>query len=1296
MAARRHLTVGSSALLSLTALVIWLLFTGGVSAAPTCTGSKIVGKGSTLQATAQQSVWGPGIASACGVSELVTFNAAGSGAGLNAWNFNGTTSTDASVAFVATDAAPTATQIANAETSAAGAKVLAIPVAQTAIAAVVNPPSGCEIDRITNKQLESVFKGNAKTWGGLDTASGAGCTAAPITRIVRPSGSGTSYQFKNYLFNINSASLACTSPAQTWSGLKPIGAEEKPNTVWPVNSVGGCGTGTLSPLKTSGETAGLGSGGADLVKKVNITDGSIGYAALPDVEANKGIAGEFANPSGDTHWLKLQNNGLVILANATFADPSVVSNQSANCLSARYTVPVGARSSGSGESVDWSGVFGASLKIGAEEYPLCGLTYDLAFNGYAKTAGFTSGQVATVKDYLAEYVTAEAGQSALANSKKWYAALPKSGTTAFDVLSAAQLTASKIGFVNGPPCTGSKIVGKGSTLQATAQQSVWGPGIASACGVSELVTFNAAGSGAGLNAWNFNGTTSTDASVAFVATDAAPTATQIANAETSAAGAKVLAIPVAQTAIAAVVNPPSGCEIDRITNKQLESVFKGNAKTWGGLDTASGAGCTAAPITRIVRPSGSGTSYQFKNYLFNINSASLACTSPAQTWSGLKPIGAEEKPNTVWPVNSVGGCGTGTLSPLKTSGETAGLGSGGADLVKKVNITDGSIGYAALPDVEANKGIAGEFANPSGDTHWLKLQNNGLVILANATFADPSVVSNQSANCLSARYTVPVGARSSGSGESVDWSGVFGGDPKIGAEEYPLCGLSYDIALNGYSNKAGFTSGQVATVKDYLAEYVTAEAGQSALANSKKWYTALPKTVPSNTDVRSAAQLAASKIGFVLVVPSPTFTSTSPTSPGTSVNPLVKGNAVPGSTVKLYANSACSGSPVSSGSAASFGSPGIAATVEELSTTTFYATATSGEQTSACSISSITYVNKIVAKPNLVWTDPESPGKKTSIHVGGSAEAGTTVKLYPTGSCTGSPLTGTAAQLASPGLAATVSKNTTSTFSATAADGGGNVSACSSPITYVEASEQILFEAQHLADFEKIEECTSERTTEVPDPLGSGRTVLGFTVYNTDVSGPGCPHVPGPPAGSPDPRAQGLSPAEVEEGAEFWLRAKILIPSTYPTLPGGGGFLTMIGLFGPPFEGSSPWRFEAQGANFLYERNSTYGDTPWKAPLEKGKWVEIMLHERFAEGKNGWIEFWFNGNQVTFFKPGSSENPNEEEPTQKLFMATRDASNNGGANSFRMAQYRKAGMFEVGTLYFQFMKVGKTKASVGG
>ena len=414
---------------------------GGAVAAPLCTGSNIIGEGASLQKVSQQTTWIPGFqgpGGECfekGTEPKVTYEALGSGAGLTAWDFNGPDAKpfDTSRGFTATDDAPTTTQIGNAETAAGGAKVLVIPVTQTSIAVAVNPPAECDVEELTNKQFESIFRGNIKNWGKIDTAFGTGCAGAPITRVVRKDGSGTTFQFKNYLFQVNSASLACTSPASTWKDLMPIGTGSKPNITWPENGVGGCGATTLSPVVT-----GAANGNGPLIEKVNATDGSIGYAAISDIESKK-VAG--------THSVRLQNNGLVKLANATFAEPAIEANKSANCASAQYTVPAAARvGTGTGLSVDWSAVFGAAPKIGGEDYPLCTLTYDMALNDYSAKAGFTEAQVTTVRDYLTEYVVAATGQSDIANGESWYAPLPTSATPAFNVLGAAQLAAGKIAF----------------------------------------------------------------------------------------------------------------------------------------------------------------------------------------------------------------------------------------------------------------------------------------------------------------------------------------------------------------------------------------------------------------------------------------------------------------------------------------------------------------------------------------------------------------------------------------------------------------------------------------------------------------------------------------------------------------------------------------------------------------------------------------------------------------------------------------------------------------------------------
>jgi NHL repeat len=94
------------------------------------------------------------------------------------------------------------------------------------------------------------------------------------------------------------------------------------------------------------------------------------------------------------------------------------------------------------------------------------------------------------------------------------------------------------------------------------------------------------------------------------------------------------------------------------------------------------------------------------------------------------------------------------------------------------------------------------------------------------------------------------------------------------------------------------------------------------------------------------------------------------------------------------------------------------------------------------------------APPQLTRTDPASPASSAAPKFKGSAEAGSTVKLYKTAGCTGpAAAQGTAAQLASPGIAASVPKNLTTSVRATARDAAGNTSQCSSPISYVEDSK---------------------------------------------------------------------------------------------------------------------------------------------------------------------------------------------------------------------------------------------------
>jgi ABC-type phosphate transport system substrate-binding protein len=427
--------------------VVGLGSVGSASASLSCEGSNIKGKGSSLQKVANEKIWISGFETGIcnkGTEPKVTYDPAGSGAGLEEWNHNNVKkSINTEIAFVGTDDAPTTAQIGNITSVSGGAGVLTIPVTQTSIAVPANPPAGCEVGVITNKDLELVFNGTILKWSQLSTnlaAPNPACNFA-IKRVVRFDGSGTTFQFKNYLFQINKKPIPCiegTGPEKTWQELEPIEGGSKPNVSWPEDE--GCATTKSAVIKPGAK------GGGEVVKKVIETSGAIGYAALPDVES-KLVACEETSTCKNTEILALQKDGKSKLSEADFSSPGIPGEEEANCLTTLYTVPVNAQTSKTHTAlnVDWSGVFGAKTNTTTTGggYPLCTLTYDLAFNKYSGP-GFTLGQEQTVNDYINEYIVQSAGQAGVAT--KYYAPLPTSLTLSHNVLGAAKFAASKIGF----------------------------------------------------------------------------------------------------------------------------------------------------------------------------------------------------------------------------------------------------------------------------------------------------------------------------------------------------------------------------------------------------------------------------------------------------------------------------------------------------------------------------------------------------------------------------------------------------------------------------------------------------------------------------------------------------------------------------------------------------------------------------------------------------------------------------------------------------------------------------------
>jgi ABC-type phosphate transport system substrate-binding protein len=381
-----------------------------------CSGSNITGKGSSLQKLAQITVWTPEFnksssPKACNGTQgskgipTVTYTSVGSGAGLEAWGVNGH-AFEGSNGYVGTDEPPNALEKEEIESHSenpAEDTLETIPVLQGAVAVIVDLPKGCVSATSTpvpgrlvldNVTLEKIWRGVITKWGEItengDKLEGSTCSGeSPITRIVRKDQSGTTSIFKKYQALINGEKNVLGE-----LGWREI-SEGTENPEWP---------GTVTRPSENG-------GGA-LVKLVAETRGSIGYANLADARSN----GSFAGPNGGTgthrFWVEIQNNG-VAQSGETYADPSTNGDNkevlNANCINTVYTNGETPFPPASTLEV-WNEV---TTRTSEERYTLCGLTYDLAFKGYAKYPGTTLEQATTVNNYFLYELAGGGGQEVI-------------------------------------------------------------------------------------------------------------------------------------------------------------------------------------------------------------------------------------------------------------------------------------------------------------------------------------------------------------------------------------------------------------------------------------------------------------------------------------------------------------------------------------------------------------------------------------------------------------------------------------------------------------------------------------------------------------------------------------------------------------------------------------------------------------------------------------------------------------------------------------------------------------------
>ena len=180
-----------------------------------------------------------------------------------------------------------------------------------------------------------------------------------------------------------------------------------------------------------------------------------------------------------------------------------------------------------------------------------------------------------------------------------------------------------------------------------------------------------------------------------------------------------------------------------------------------------------------------------------------------------------------------------------------------------------------------------------------------------------------------------------------------------------------------------------------------------------------------------------------------------PTGPANENAPVLSGRAEALATVRVYASADCTGMPVAQASANASGDFSVTLSVADDGTHSFQATATdAANNTSACSpVLSYVEDSSAPAAPVLARTEPASPANENAPRLVGTAEPGSTVRVYASASCSGAPVAqATADAHGAFSVGVSVADNTTTSLHATATDAASNASSCGQGLTYVENS----------------------------------------------------------------------------------------------------------------------------------------------------------------------------------------------------------------------------------------------------
>ena len=293
------------------------------------------------------------------------------------------------------------------------APIMSFPVGGSSVAIIVNFGTACSKKdpttlALTAKEVSRLFGGDVATWAdrelGENNAALAadGCTGA-VTRIVRQDSSGTTNIFKQYLIRAeNERTGQLCAVGKLWE------AYFSTNTEWPGKQKP-TEEGTCSAITTA-----LKSGNPELIAKLKETQGGIGYADLPQAVGNGFVIATVQSATGNSGY------------------QSPVNGKAANCSYTSVQPPVGSASNAvglSGEGANWANNAEPNeenVTDRGSKYPICGLTWDLAFTGLSNTstsaiAPLTADQRRTLYSFFT-FVLSSTAQNLLSTID--YAPLP--------------------------------------------------------------------------------------------------------------------------------------------------------------------------------------------------------------------------------------------------------------------------------------------------------------------------------------------------------------------------------------------------------------------------------------------------------------------------------------------------------------------------------------------------------------------------------------------------------------------------------------------------------------------------------------------------------------------------------------------------------------------------------------------------------------------------------------------------------------------------------------------------------